>query len=151
MKTLRGSIDDQAARLAEQPDAVKRIFDLSASNISQPQIPSMINEEFDGISISQEAVRRTLHRKPPCEFSDVEIHEGTLNIVRSRFKSYSQRRKKVVERKAGSCPKADTVILNEVLEARLVFQKALNKAIDAGMKEESVIAWCDVVARGDLR
>jgi len=144
---LRGSITEQARTIG--PDAVKRIFDLNASGVSQPKIPAMINSEFSDANVGDSLVRAVLHREI---FEDVEIDDKIQDIVSRRFRKGIKRRAKTVTNGSGTpCRQADTELLHDVLDARLAYQKVLDKAVEAGMKEESIIAWCDVVARGDLR
>jgi hypothetical protein len=109
------------------------------------------HEEYPTAGITEHYAREILRRAKPFDRAEMfsMVRDEDKVAVTSKFKGTVRPRKtKPVEE---TCPCSDTAILHEVLDARIAYQEVLDKAIDAGMKEESVIAWCEVVARGDLR
>lgn len=108
-------------------------------------------EKYPTAGITEHYAREILRRAKPFDQAEMfsKVSEEDKVAVTSKF--HGAKRTRNTKPTEEVCPCTDTTILHEVLDARLEYQRALDKAIDAGMKEESVVAWCDVVARGDLR
>jgi len=120
------------------------IFRLSSEGTSQPDIHKHLVGM--GYVISQEVVRKVLHREAP--FTDdifyAKVDPNHEKIAVGRFKTFGPRKAKA------ACPKANVPLLTAVLTARLEYERAITAAMDSGMKRESIEAWVDVVAVGDL-
>ena len=137
-----------ARKLLERPEVVGFLFS-KAATMRYTNAAKATREAYPEIGITEHYAREILRRNPPFCHPQLFVQvaaEDKANVAR---KFHGAVRPRLVEKDV--CPITDTSILHEVLDARIEYQKALDKAIEAGMKEDSVIAWCDVVARGDLR
>ena len=139
------NLDEAVTTLTGNPQYAAEIFKMSAEGTSQPKIHKRMLDA--GFVVSQEVVRRVLHRQEP--FTDLRIYEMVdpkhEAIAKSKFHSVGARRAK-----RAKCPVSNVPLLNECLSARVAYEAAIRKAVEAGMKRESIEAWCDVVAVGDL-
>lgn len=152
---MRRQPSKQALKLAhtliERPEIVGFLF-AKASTMRYTIAAAKTQEAFPDAGVTEHYAREILRRAHPFDQHSmfIKVDDDHKQAVTSKFTG-AVRGPNKPRLQEEACPCTDTTILHEVLDARLVYQTALNKAIDAGMKEESVIAWCDVVARGDLR
>lgn len=154
-----GNAEDQMATINE--DAVRRIFSLNAGGVSQPKIAPMINELYEGAHISEELVRKILHRKV---FADVEIDDKTLSLVRSRFKNCGTRNIKsrkpsslngVADKIVDHMEKADEkiekkVLITNLMYARMQYERCLNDCRMAEMDIDTLTCWLDIAVEQEL-
>lgn len=147
-KTLK-----MAEFLAEHPEIVARVFNLNANGASTANLHETVNKEYSHVrgfvDLTTTTVRNLLHRAKPYDHPMLykEVNEIDEERVRLRFKNMVKPRGK---KKQEGCARNHIPLLNEVLEARVAYERKLDEAVEAGMSRDSVIAWCSVVADGSL-
>jgi hypothetical protein len=149
---IRGNIQEQLDTIDSR--AVKRIFDLNASGVAQPDIPDRINSEFADANIGDSVVRAILHREV---FKDVEIDEKILLIVQSRFKNFGPRnvkRRKHRKNENGAAQPVEKqekrVLITNLMYARMQYERCRMDCEMAGMDTESLMCWLDIAVEEEL-
>jgi hypothetical protein len=144
---------EAAQYLAANPEVTALVFKLNAAGESTVDLHEKVNKAYghlEGhIDLTTWTVRNLLHHKRPYDHPDVYslVDPKDEEQVRLRFKHMVKPRGK---KKNGTCARNHIPLLNEVLEARVVYEKKLDEAVEAGMSRESIVAWCSVVADGSL-
>ena len=141
--------------LMNHPEITASIFRWGAEGKSPPEIVEAVRQQYSNLCrdlISVHFVRQVYHRRrpfnQPAMFSIVDKkHEQE---VTARFRGNVQKANGSPVKKAEVNIDSTITVLTAVLRTRVEYHKAMTAALDLGLDESSVNAWCDVIEQGGL-